>query len=411
METPSTDPSPVSASPVASSPSPVPRSSSPADQARLRKERREAKIKAGGSARLGKITSMSGRPAASAWVESLSSTTPPVQPHPESTTTAPIDASLLPPTNDTTAAVAAAAVPRRTSDPAEVDISQHYYKPQHQRQQDPRAAPFPQPLDPLRAMALNNGNDDFGNATFPSPYGQQQQQSVGGGAEQDPMVQMLAQLLGTGDGTGTPPPFSSGPFGGASCGGAGAGAEGPGYPPGLVEMLGQAGATSPSPPSSRSSLAWRAVHAVFALTLAIYVLNGSPSFTGSKAGRTALFSSSSQQQQQQAKLHPKGGYNGFSDGPYDVNDAGRKLFWVFATAQLGLQGARFFLEGGGSSSSSTTGGAFTFLAKITPMLPYPWGDRLRVLLRYVAIWQVLVADAMVIIFVLGLGVWLRGGGG
>lgn len=34
-----------------------------AEQARLRKERREAKIKAGGSARLNKITGMGGRPA------------------------------------------------------------------------------------------------------------------------------------------------------------------------------------------------------------------------------------------------------------------------------------------------------------------------------------------------------------
>lgn len=32
------------------------------EQARLRKERREAKLKAGGSARLDKITGMSGRP-------------------------------------------------------------------------------------------------------------------------------------------------------------------------------------------------------------------------------------------------------------------------------------------------------------------------------------------------------------
>lgn len=35
-----------------------------AEQARLRKERREAKLKAGGSARLNKITGMSGRPMA-----------------------------------------------------------------------------------------------------------------------------------------------------------------------------------------------------------------------------------------------------------------------------------------------------------------------------------------------------------
>lgn len=35
-----------------------------AEQARLRKERREAKLKAGGSARLNKISGMSGRPQA-----------------------------------------------------------------------------------------------------------------------------------------------------------------------------------------------------------------------------------------------------------------------------------------------------------------------------------------------------------
>lgn len=34
------------------------------EQARLRKERREAKLKAGGSARLNKITGMGGRPQA-----------------------------------------------------------------------------------------------------------------------------------------------------------------------------------------------------------------------------------------------------------------------------------------------------------------------------------------------------------
>lgn len=42
----------------------VPSDESPAQkQARLRRERRDAKIKAGGSARLDKITQLSGRPA------------------------------------------------------------------------------------------------------------------------------------------------------------------------------------------------------------------------------------------------------------------------------------------------------------------------------------------------------------
>jgi hypothetical protein len=45
---------------------------SPAQQAaRLRRERREAKIKAGGSARLDKITSLSGRTPASSMIPSV----------------------------------------------------------------------------------------------------------------------------------------------------------------------------------------------------------------------------------------------------------------------------------------------------------------------------------------------------
>jgi hypothetical protein len=45
---------------------------SPAQQAaRLRRERREAKIKAGGSARLDKITSLSGRAPASSMTSSV----------------------------------------------------------------------------------------------------------------------------------------------------------------------------------------------------------------------------------------------------------------------------------------------------------------------------------------------------
>lgn len=48
---------------------------SPAQQAaRLRRERREAKIKAGGSARLDKITSLSGRTPASSMVSTTEMT-------------------------------------------------------------------------------------------------------------------------------------------------------------------------------------------------------------------------------------------------------------------------------------------------------------------------------------------------
>lgn len=49
-------------------------------QIRLRRERREAKIKAGGSARLDKITSLTGRPPPAAAAAALADTaSPPVQ--------------------------------------------------------------------------------------------------------------------------------------------------------------------------------------------------------------------------------------------------------------------------------------------------------------------------------------------
>jgi hypothetical protein len=50
----------MSETPPAASSEPTTPSSNAADQARIRKERREAKIRAGGSARLNKITGLGG---------------------------------------------------------------------------------------------------------------------------------------------------------------------------------------------------------------------------------------------------------------------------------------------------------------------------------------------------------------
>ncbi|PHH65156.1 hypothetical protein CDD81_3287 [Ophiocordyceps australis] len=136
-------------------------SSSPAEQARLRKERREAKIKAGGSARLSKITGMGER------VVGDSS-----------------DATATPMAK--TAAVAA--------DPEEVDISQHYYAPRTtQRRDETPLGPQPSEAE-LRKMML--GLDNQSSTLGPG----------GAPAEQDALAQMMSQMMGgSGLGPGASP--------------------------------------------------------------------------------------------------------------------------------------------------------------------------------------------------------------
>ncbi|KAI9793016.1 MAG: hypothetical protein M1833_000837 [Piccolia ochrophora] len=323
--------------------------SSAAEQARLRRERREAKIKAGGSARLGKITSLSGRPA-----EAQPPTQPPSTPTASSATTA------SPP----------------HADPDEIDISQHFYAPSttprgsrgarsQQQRQSQSQSPAPQISDDqLRQMML----DGSFPATGTPPINQQQQQE-----NEDPMARMLAQMLG-GEGSAD---------GQQGIGG--------GLPPGLAQMMmgmGGGGATGAGPMAQSSAAAqarphatlWRIVHAVFSFSLGFYVLTNSPSFDGSKAARTAI----------------------------DVDDgsgsAGKRLFYIFATAQLILQSARFFLERGRVFAGEG------FLPKMAGVIPGVWGQRVGVLARYAGIWEVLVRDAMVCVFVLGVGGWLKGAG-
>merc|ERR1711977_466373 len=127
--------------------------SSAADQARIRKERREAKIRAGGSARLNKITGLGGGVQRDA----------PPQP----------------------------TVSKPTDDPEEVDISNHYYEPKARssRQTNPSSTPF---------------------AGFPGMGGMPGMEGMGGGAAgEDPMMKVLQQMMGgmPGEGAGGMPSF------------------------------------------------------------------------------------------------------------------------------------------------------------------------------------------------------------
>ncbi|KAJ6781316.1 hypothetical protein PWT90_07094 [Aphanocladium album] len=155
------------------------------EQARLRKERREAKIKAGGSSRLDKITGIGGR-VVGANVDIFP---------PDNEQAAPEGA---PEATATTTAKAAAA-----GDPDEVDISEHFYSPGAERlmaQQRAAAAAAGAVPSP---MAGGGG----GGVGFPDMTEEQQAQlrqmmlGSGGGAPppnaaEDPLAKMMAQMMG-----------------------------------------------------------------------------------------------------------------------------------------------------------------------------------------------------------------------
>ncbi|KAI4282862.1 MAG: hypothetical protein L6R38_002622 [Xanthoria sp. 2 TBL-2021] len=189
----------------------VPSDESPAQkQARLRRERREAKIKAGGSSRLDKITQLSGRSAEEATL-----------PRP-------------PTVQDSSAA-----------DPDEADISNHAYPTQPtSRSQAPTEADIRQLLRSAPPQ----------QDVQPGP-GQQQ-----AGGQDDRMVRMLQQMMGGmpgadgDDQNGLPPGLAALLGGGMSAPEPGAAAQG------------QHGKGE-----SVDGYLWKIIHAAFALVLGIYI--------------------------------------------------------------------------------------------------------------------------------------------
>ncbi|KAG8629921.1 hypothetical protein KVT40_001540 [Elsinoe batatas] len=275
-------------------------------QARLRREKRNAKITGGGADRLAKITGVSGRSA----------------PAPEDV---------------------APAAPRQTlsasaEDPAEVDISEHHWTPESRRV--PTGASS-RSLTPSMPMDGSNEGD------------------------MDPMMRMMQQMMGG----GLP-----------GMGGEGGDANGmPGdLPPFLKAMMGgQAQAKQEAQqPKSDSAYMWRILHAVFALSLAGYIALTS-TFNGTKLSRFE-------------KVDPEA-----SVGP--------RLFYLFATVETVLQSSRYFVEKGQLQGTG-------WLATIanSGMVPEPFNGYLKVVGRYVTIWNTVVADAMTVVFVLGAIAWWRG---
>ena len=182
----------------------------------------------------------------------------------------------------------------------------------------------------------------------------------------DPMMRMMQQMLGgagAGGGGGDPmagmtdlPPFMKAMMNGQQQ---------------TEQQAAGAG------PRTNSAYLWRVVHAVFALTLALYIAL-TTTFNGSALSRSANV-----------------------EGLMDVQ--GPRVFYLFATAELVLQSSRYFVEKG-----QLMGSGWIAMIANSGFVPEPWAGYLRIAGRYAVIWQTIVGDAMTVIFVLGLLAWWRG---
>ncbi|KAM0258251.1 hypothetical protein ACHAQJ_003893 [Trichoderma viride] len=270
-----------------------------AEQARLRKERREAKIKAGGSSRLEKITGVGGR------VTGDSGTTTP---------SAPDTISTAPTASEHT-------------DPAEVDISEHFFAPKKTSRKpiDGVFSPSPEPSlseAQLRQMMLGLDRPEQAGPGGDAAAGL----SLPPGMEDDPIMKMMSQMMSSGSIPG---------FGGAD------GASNP-----FANMnMPQQQAPVQLPKASSVSF-WRLIHALVALGMGLFFVF-TTHFSGSKIERERHALAFEQE--------------------VDAEVERRKnlFFWTFATAEVLLLSTRLFLD---KKSTNATG----VVATVISYLPQPY---------------------------------------
>lgn len=203
-------------------------------QARLRREKRNAKMAATGEERLAKIKGLNGG-------------------------VAPPEEALGGPT-----VAPAATAPRQATvdDPEEVDISDHPYTPKNVSQAGTPRQSGPAEADPLM-QAMMQMQD------------QQAQGQPQGGAEEDPMMKMMQQIMGMQGGQDPNNPNAMGDD----------------LPPQMAQMLstmmggGGMGGTGQQQPATGSAYLWRIVHALSALIIAVYIAL-TTTFNGSKLARS-----------------------------------------------------------------------------------------------------------------------------
>ncbi|KAK3905362.1 Golgi to ER traffic protein 2 [Staphylotrichum tortipilum] len=326
-----------------------------AEQARLRKARREAKIKAGAENRLNRITGLGGR-------------VPPEDAKPEAATTATA-------TSTTTPAPTPAPAPAQVhhADPEEVDISEHFYQPATTARVPPPAAAArssPGISDAqLRQMML-------GTAT-PPPAGPGM--GMGGmpqpppGMEDDPMMRMMMQMLGGGGSAlGGGNPF--------------------GFPPTAQPPAGGAPTVQPQTPTRAASM-WRILHALLALTLGLTIALTTP-FTGTKSSRDRAAAAAAGSLTDQLT--------------HDGQAATKNFFWAFATAEALLLTTRHVVERGRSRLHGATAGGSGILGAVVGFLPAGIKGKVELAMRYGEVAGAVRGDVLVCVFVLGVVGWWRG---
>ncbi|KAK4179922.1 hypothetical protein QBC36DRAFT_297995 [Triangularia setosa] len=326
-----------------------------AHQAALRKAKREAKIKAGAESRLNKITGLGGGvqrdpPAAAPSIIS------------DATTTA---ASAIP-APSSSAHIAA--------DPEEVDIStsEHFYRPAStNRIPEPTAG---ENMDineqALRQMML--GFDGPGSTP-----------TLGGGGgedpmQEDPMMAMMMQMLGGGAPGGGSSGTDANPF---------AGLAGMGGFPGMPGTTPQD--NQPQHPPSKIPALFKILHTLIALSLGLYLLLSTP-FTGSKLDRDK-------------SILAESGAAVFQSP--EENQAKKNFVWAFATAEMLLFTTRFIMESQMGGSGEQTSG---ILGGLVGFLPQPLKGRVEMGVRYAKVVGRVRGDVLLVVFILGVGNWLRG---
>ncbi|KAM4059924.1 GET complex subunit GET2 domain-containing protein [Hirsutella rhossiliensis] len=317
-----------------------------AEQARLRKERREAKIKAGGSARLNKITGIGGRVVG----DSTEQATPLVS-------SSPPPAADAPPRPD-------------AADPDEVDISEHCYAPKN-------ASPSPVPGSEqavsdaqLRQMMLGFDRPGPGPRGSPGPGLGPGFAAPGPGAAdgEDQLIQMMSQLMGGfAPGSGSSPSAAS-PF--------------PGMPSLGQFQQQQQQQQQPARPDGYTYM-FRLLHALLALGLGLYVALLTP-FAGTRAEREhASLAHAQHTPADDANEHRK-----------------RIFFWIFATGEALLLSSRFFLDKGRRPPAG-------MLWTVIGFLPEPLRGYVTVGLKYGQIFTTVRADILACMFVLGVCSWWK----
>ncbi|KAK4244411.1 hypothetical protein C7999DRAFT_43920 [Corynascus novoguineensis] len=331
------------------------------EQARLRKARREAKIKAGAENRLNKITGLGGG------VQRA----PPPAPAPSATTTT---TTTTTPSNAPPSPAAAAAQPQH-ADPEEVDISEHFYQPKTTPRVPPATTGSNAISDAqLRQMMLGLDQPSTGTPPPGMP-------GMPPGMEDDPMMRMMMQMLGGAGASST-----NNPFGGAT----------PSFPPQQQQQPG-------TPLPNRYASLWRLLHALIALALGFYIALWTP-FTGTKLSRDRAAAAAAGSAEERARLASSLADSG-------AGDVTRNFFWAFATAEALLLSTRhLFLDHGRSSLDSVGGGAGSggIVALLAGFLPADLKAKVELAMRYVEVLGTVRRDLLVCVFVLGIAAWVRG---